>query len=460
VAVLLVLGGTVFAVTGGGDDDTKPTAGQSDDTKSTASGSPIDPGDGSGVGGADPEHLNEGREAGEAEVLWYKEAPGVPGAGADAPGMWITGKTAVKAVYKQLVAYDVGDGAPTWDTINFEQRICAVTPQKTADDKIVVAYMDGSGDRAECNRLREVDLDTGAKGWTGEIEDGALFDSNASIELSITGKTLMVGRSQSGTAYDVTTGKKLFDKEKYGKACFPSAFAGGARLVQVSSCEAGRSTEHDEMQELDPTTGKVRWTQRFDKGWTVEHTYSVDPLVVYSTNDDKNAWNISTIAPSGTFRSQVAFDEDFAPECGWGFLGGDLQACEGVAADADTLYLPTEATTGANEIVAVDLADGKEKWRVKSPADESMLPMKVEGGRLVAYVQPSYDAGGRVVSIPTTGGRHTPATLLRMPKGTATLESGFYSKDIAWVDGRFYISTTRLAGDTDMKQKLMLAYGK
>ncbi|WP_406493484.1 PQQ-binding-like beta-propeller repeat protein [Streptomyces sp. NBC_01604] len=460
VAALLVIGGTVFAVAGGGDDDKKPTAQKSDDPKPSASGSPINPGDGSGAGGADPENLNEGRKAGEAKVLWYKEAPDAPGDGADAPGMWITDKTAVKAAYKQLVAYNVGDGAPSWDTITFGQKICAVTPQKTADNKIVVAYMNGTSDRAECNQLQEIDLNTGAKGWTGEVEDGALFDSTASIELSITGKTLMVGRSQSGTAYDVTTGKKLFDKKKYGTACFPTAFAGGARLLVVASCDAGKTTEHDEMQELDPSTGKVKWTQKFDKGWTVEHVYSADPLVVYSTNDDKNAWNISTLTATGTFRSQVAVDEDFAPECGWGFLGGDLQACEGVAADANTLYLPTEATTGANEIVAINLADGKEKWRVKSPADESMLPMKTEGGKLVAYVQPSYDAGGRIVSIPTTGGTRTPTTLLQMPEGTVDIESGFYSKDVDWVDGRFYLSTTRLAGDTDKKEKLMLAYGK
>jgi outer membrane protein assembly factor BamB len=159
-------------------------------------------------------------------------------------------------------------------------------------------------------------------------------------------------------------------------------------------------------------------------------------------------------------RSQVSVDEDFAPGCGWAGLGGGLQGCEGAAVDEDTLYLPTEATTGANEIVAINLADGKEKWRVKSPADESMLPMKVEGGKLVAYVQPSYDAGGQIVSIPTTGGSHTPTKLLQMPKGTAEIESRFFSKAIDWVDGRFYISTGRLNGQDDAKEKLMLAYGK
>ncbi|MFC9507918.1 PQQ-binding-like beta-propeller repeat protein [Streptomyces sp. NPDC057002] len=461
VAALLVVGGTVWAVTGGdgGKGKKKPVAQQSDGSKGGAS-DPVNPGDGRGEGGEDPENLNEGRQAGEAKVLWYKEAPDAPGSGADAPGMWITDKSAVKAAYKQLFAYNVGDGQPAWDTITFPQKICATTPEKTADDKIVVAYMSGSSDRAKCNQLQEIDLNTGEKGWKEEVADGALFDSTLSVELSVTGTTLMVGRSQSGTAYDVTNGDKLFDKKRYGDSCFPAAFAGGEKLIAVSSCGAGGNNEHDEVQQLDPRTGKVQWTQKFDKGWRVARAYSVSPLVIYSTNEEKKSWNISTFTSGGKFRSQVGFDEDFAPECGWAILERDLQGCQGVAVDDTTLYLPTEATTGANEIVAVNLADGKEKWRVKSPVDESMLPMRVEGGKLIAYVQPSYDAGGQVVSIPTGGSGHKPVKLLQNPQGAADIEDGFFSKDIDWAGGRFYISTTRLSGNDDTKEKLMLAYGK
>ncbi|MFE6285880.1 PQQ-binding-like beta-propeller repeat protein [Streptomyces sp. NPDC057877] len=463
VAVLLVAGATVFAVSGGDDDGKgkkKPVAQQTDDAKPTDSGAPVNPGDGSGDGGEDPENLNEGRQAGEAKVLWYKEAPDAPGSGADAEGMWITGKTAVKAAYKQLFAYNVGDGNPTWDPITFDQKICATTAEKTADDKIVVAYMNGASDRAKCNQLQEIDLATGEKGWSGEVADGGLFDSALSIELSITGNTLMVGRSQSGTGYDVTTGKKLFDKEKYGDACFPTAFAGGARLVSVASCGAGTAGEHDEVQELDPATGKAKWTQKFDKGWRVARTYSVDPLVVYSTNEDKKQWNISVLGAGGAFGAQVEVDEDFAPECGWAILQRDLTGCEGVAVDDDTLYLPTESSASANEIVAISLSNGKEKWRVKSPTDSAMQPLKVEGGKLVAYVQATYDGGGQVVSIPTTSGSHEPVKLLQNPQGASEVERGFFSRDIDWVDGRFYISTTRLSGNDDSKEKLMLAYGK
>ncbi|MEU3949881.1 PQQ-binding-like beta-propeller repeat protein [Streptomyces sp. NPDC029526] len=463
VAALLVAGGTTWALVGGDDDgkkDKKPVAGKSDDPKPTASDDPVNPGDGSGDGDSDPEDLNAGRQAGESKVLWYKEAPDAPGSGAEAPGMWITGDTAVKAAYKQLFAYKVADGSPAWEELTFPEKICAVTKGTTDDDKIVVASMSGSSSRAKCNQLQQVDLKTGEKGWSEEVADGALFDSATSIEMSLAGDTLMVGRSQSGTAYDVNSGKKLFDSKKYGDACFPTAFAGGKKLLQVASCGAGGKNEHDELRELDPKTGKVKWTQKFDKGWRISRAYSVDPVVIYSTNNDKKAWNISTFTSSGKFRSQVGFDEDFAPQCGWAVLARNLEGCEGVAADADTLYLPTEARTGANEIVAVNLATGKEKWRVKSPVGEPMRPVKVEGGKLIAYVDPSYDAGGQVVSIPLTGSSHKPVKLMQNPQGVARIENGFYNKTVDWVDGRFYISTTRLSGNDDAKEKLMLAYGK
>ncbi|MCS0600254.1 PQQ-like beta-propeller repeat protein [Streptomyces sp. LP11] len=461
VAALLVIGGTVLALTGGGDDDgggKKPVAGRSDDAKQSSSASPNASG-GSG-GGEDPENLNEGRKSGEAKVLWYKSAPDAPGSGADAPGMWITGKAAVKAAYKQVFAYEPASGGAAWGPVDFPQKICAATPYQSADGKIVVAYMDGATSRAKCNQLQQLDLATGTKGWHAEVADGELFDSTLDVELSVSGRTLMVGRSQSGTAYDIETGKELYDKKKYGAACFPTAFAGGTgRLVQVASCAAGTAKEHDEISELDPATGKVRWTDPVKKGWRVARTYSVDPLVVYLTNQDKKAWNITTFTKDGNFRSEVKVDEKFASSCGWAVLQRALQGCQGVAADADTLYLPTSTVGSANEIVAISLSDGKAKWRVKSPAAEPMVPIKVQGGKLIAYVQPSYDAGGQVVSVPLTGSSHTTTKLLQNPQGTARIENTFYSGQVDWADGRFYISAGRLSGNDDSKEKLMMAFG-
>jgi outer membrane protein assembly factor BamB len=461
LAAVLVIGGTVWAVSGSGDDDKKkPVADKSQDAKPSATDGPINPGDGDGDGDKGTEDLNEGRQAGESKVLWYKEAPDAPGSGADAPGQWVTDKVAVKAAYKQVFAYNVGDGAQAWPAITFPQPICAVSDEKTSDDKVFVAYKEGTKNTAECNQLVQLDLNTGKKGWTKEVAAGELFDSMLNVGLSVSGDTLVVGRGQSGTAYDVKSGDKLWDKKRYEPTCFPAAFTGGPKILAVSSCGAGGDNEHDEVQELDPATGKAKWTKKIPKGWRVERTYSVDPVVLYLTNEDKKQWNVTTLKSDGSTRSQVDVDESFAPECGWAILSRDLQGCAGVAADANTLYLPTEAKSGANEVVAVSLETGKEKWRTKSPADESMMPMKMDGTNLIAYVQPSYDSGGQIVSIPTGGGSHTPKKLLQNPQGTADIENGFFSKAIDYVDGRFYLSTTRLTGNDDSKEKLMLAYGK
>ncbi|MGW6269235.1 outer membrane protein assembly factor BamB family protein [Streptomyces sp. NPDC055060] len=461
-AAALVIGGVAWAVVGGDDGGKKkPAAGKSDKPKVSGS-APVNPGDGKGDGGEQAEDLNAGRQPGESKVLMYKEAPKVPGSGADANGMWVQGDVVVKAAYKELTASKVKTGDTAWPTITFPQKICGTSPQVTKDNEIVVAYKDGQKDDSKCSQIQVVDLSDGSKGWTKTVKEEGLFDMSLNTDLSITGDTLMVGRSQSGTALRMSDGKELFvaDKKDPG-TCFPSGFAGGKKMLVAYSCGASSPTEHDELQQLDPKTGAAVWTKKFPKGWRIGRIYSESPTIVYLNNEDKKQWNITTLKPnSSATRSEVGVDEKFAPECGGStFLGGSLQGCLGATTDDKNLYLPTDATSGANEVVAISLATGKEAWRVKSPVAESMLPMKIDGGSLIAYVTPSYDTGGRVVSIPLSGS-HTPKTLLKNPAGTAEIESGFFSKDVDFVDGRFYISTTRLSGSAKGQEKLMLAYGK
>ncbi|MFD0393707.1 hypothetical protein ACFQ3Z_20115 [Streptomyces nogalater] len=109
--------------------------------------------------------------------------------------------------------------------------------------------------------------------------------------------------------------------------------------------------------------------------------------------------------------------------------------------------------------MAIGLADGKEKWRVKSPGDRPMYPVRTEGGKLIAYVQPSYDSGGQVVSVPVAGSSHGTTALLRNPRGAAGVENTFYDGVVDWSGGRLFISSGRLSGDDDSKEKLIMAFG-
>lgn len=215
----------MWAVVGGGDDKKKdPVADKSQDPKPTGS-APVDPGDGSGDGRDGKEDLNAGRQVGESKVLWYKTAPKAPGDGADAPGMWVTDTLAAKAVYNELVAYNISDGRPSWPTIKLPQKICGASVQKSDDDKVAIAYMSGVTDRAKCNQVQQIDLKTGKKDWEKKIPEGDLFDGTGTgVELTYAGSTLMVGRQMSGLGLSVSDGKQLFEKKKYGAACFPGAF--------------------------------------------------------------------------------------------------------------------------------------------------------------------------------------------------------------------------------------------
>lgn len=474
VALLVVAGGVVFAVVGGdddGDDGKTDTAGKDKDPKASASASaPVNPGDGQGDGHGGEEDLNAGRQDGEAKVLWYKTAPKVGSDGADAPGMWITDKVAVKAAFKEVLAYNTADGKVSWPAITLPQKICAVTKTQSDAGKIVVAYMSGTSSRAHCNQVQEIDLATGAKGWTAKIPEredkNDFFDgTGSSISLAYVGTdTLMVGREMSGLALDAKTGaKKKFVVSEYGSNCFPKAYTGDkTKLLSVASCAAGGDNAHEELRQLDPETGKALWTKKFPKNWTIGNVYSVSPLVVYSTNNEAKKYNIASFAPgSSAVRAEVTVD-GLDTRCGGSgifSLNRSITGCAGVVADASTLYMPTQGKAGGrNEVVAISLTSGKERWRAKSPEDLPLQPLKVENGAVVAYMGASYSgSAGRVVSLPVSGA-HTPKTLLQNPAGTAEIESGFSSPDVAWRDGRFYMSATRLSGSKG-QQKLMLAYG-
>ncbi|MEV0258684.1 PQQ-binding-like beta-propeller repeat protein [Streptomyces sp. NPDC050732] len=459
VAALLVAGGVTWAVVSGDDEGEKKSEAKNKDPKPTLS-APVNPGTGDGDGHEGKEDLNEGRQAGEAKVLWYKEAPKVPGSGGDAPGMWVYGDTVVKAAYKQLLAYKVGSGRTAWKAIEFPQKICAATQTATDDGRIVVAYKEGTKSDAKCNQLQVINLKNGEKGWGKPVKEEGLFDFALKSQLVLVGDVLMVGRDQSGTALRMSDGKKLYvaDKKDEG-TCFPNGFAGGKQLLMALSCGASTPSAHDELQQLDPKTGRALWTKKFPKGWRIGKVFSVSPTIVYLSNEDKKQFNITVLKEnSDATRSEVITKDSFAPECDTSVLSRELGGCLGVAVDDKNLYLPTSEKSGANDVVALSLATGKEAWRAKSPLDETMLPLKVENGEVIAYVTPSYDSGGRVVSIATSGS-HKPETLLQHPKGTSRIESGFYSKDVDYVDGRFYISTTSIMRSSG-QAKLMLAYGK
>ncbi|RSS63340.1 PQQ-binding-like beta-propeller repeat protein [Streptomyces sp. WAC06614] len=460
MAGVLVLGAGGYFLLAGDDEggkDPKAQASAPADAKPSG-GASVDKGDGNGGGGQEAD-LNSGRKPGEDKVLWVKtNSVELPGAGADAPAQWVVGDTVVKAAYKSVTAYGVRDGKERW-TVSFPEKICTATNTTTADAKTVVGFMNGQSSSAKCNQLKGIDLKAGKETWTKEVPDEGMFDIMVSPTLAIAGDTVTVSRMGPTSAFKVSTGDKLFARTEQpttdGK-CVPETYAGGSRMVAVARC----IDEGEEVQGADPATGNTTWGYKLPKDWKVTKVYSVDPVVIDVTNKTKKERAVAVLGPDGKLRTQLTGEGNFAAECDLTLLDRSLQNCKGAVVDgpSNTMYLPTEGRS--NEIAAFDLTTGKIKWRTPAGEGRRLLPLRAENGQLYAYLDAEKDKGGEVVAVPAAGGK--PTTLLRNPSGPAApVENAFFSPQLDFVDGRLFISATRLLGNSKGGQeKLLMVFGK
>ncbi|MFE9373797.1 PQQ-binding-like beta-propeller repeat protein [Streptomyces sp. NPDC006711] len=468
VAGLLVIGGGVYLATSGGGDDKKPVADKSH--SAAPSGAPtVDQGDGKGDGRTGSDDINSGAKAGDARAWLHENETPLPQNGATQYGPWIVGDTVVKAMYKEIVGYAVADGKQKW-SVALDTPLCGAPPSPTADGKTVFGVQDSNTENAKCNQLQFVDLAAGKAGWKSQVPAEGLFDSMIGFQMSITGNTVAVARDMGGaSAFSLTDGKKLFGTPKTGH-CSAAAFAGGPKLIAVSQCmDPGAdldAPESDLLQELDPTTGKPKWGFQYDKGWAVSRVYSMNPLVVYATNKDKKAWNISTFTAEGKLQSAVKSQASLTANCPGLSLDRQLQGCWGTVVDGNTLYLPTKSADSGelgvgrtNEIVAIDLATGAEKWHAAAPKGRVMDPLAVENGKLSVYVEPGVDGAAAVATLPLTGG--APQITLQSPSTAAGTERSFFDPVGAWAGGRFFLMNSRVSSHKDgSKDNSILSFGK
>ncbi|MFI1397418.1 PQQ-binding-like beta-propeller repeat protein [Streptomyces sp. NPDC020681] len=464
VAALLVIGGgTYLALSGGEDKKDGKNISKSKEPTPTGSES-VDQGDGSGTGREDGDDLNAGRKDGEAKVLFLtKNDVDLPRNGAEVFGPWVAGDTIVKAMYKSVVGYSVADGSKKW-TLPLNTEVCSAPAQTSADGKIVIGVKDGLTEKAKCMELQQIDLKTGKAGWKKPIPKSTGFFALSDFTLAISGNTLAVAGTGSSYGFSMADGSQLFKGPSSG--CKPFAYAGGPKLLAASSCPVSDYNKpKQQLSEVDPATGKAKWTYSAPVGWEIDKVYSASPLVISVTQREPKKWSIIALRDNGTPRSTIDGGKDkYAPRCGGAFVvfGENLEGCTGMAADASTFYMSTETAYGTpNEVVAFSLDTGKEKWRSKAGGEGKMTPLRMEGGNVLVYTAARYDAGGSVATIAPTGG--APKVLLQHPASTAEIENSFYSAETVYADGRFFIASGRVSASNDTEEKetkTMMAFGK
>ncbi|MFD4665972.1 outer membrane protein assembly factor BamB family protein [Streptomyces halstedii] len=466
VAALLVVGGGVYFALGADGDPEKPVAKESTGTEPPSASPSVDEGDGKGGGREANDDLNAGRKEGEAKVLWLTTNDiDVPRNGADVYGPWIVGDTLVKGMYRSVVGYSVTDGKPKW-TVPLPADMCAAPNNPTEDGKIVIGVMNGTSEKANCADLQMIDLTTGKAGWKKSVKKNGTWDLLSDIQLAISGDTVTVGRTGNSNAYRVSDGKDLFANPS--GTCQPFAFAGGPKLIAAVNCRTDDvDNPQHQIQELDPVTGKARWTYVPKRGWEIDKVYSVNPLVVSLTKDKE--WSILALNGNGTNRSGLVSDkgDGFSVDCGHDFsvFGQELEGCTGVAADADTFYMATKDDTSGesrtNKVVAFDLDTGKTKWKAPAPDGRVVKPIGMEGGKVLLYMEPTYDKGGAIATLAPTGG--APSVVLQHPDSTNRIEGGFFTSKTAYAGGRSFVVSGRVSASNDaeeLEQTTMMAFGE
>ncbi|THA33778.1 hypothetical protein E6R18_09055 [Streptomyces sp. A1277] len=466
LAVALVAGVGIWFAVGGDGGGKEPVAAPTHSGKPTASPSPT----GSKAIGkpvVSPEEetrtINAGAKPGEAKVLWLqKGGVDLPPNGADVFGPWFAGDTVVKAMFYTVSGYSVSDGTLRW-SFRLPAQVCAAPSQPTADGKMVLAIKHDTANDASCDTLQMIDLRTGKPGWRKAFVRKGVWDELSNLSMSINAGTVTVGRASRSEGFRVSDGKQIF-RGQPGK-CQPYGFASGPVAIAATSCLNDEYDYKDQqVQRIDPATGKVLWTYKLKKNWEVSQFYSISPLVVSLKQPDK--WGILVLNDDGTYRSQLSGGPgDYEPKCDAELLSvsKNLDNCMGVAADANTFYMGTKTGMGtehSNKIVAFDLTTGKYRWSADSPQGQTAIPLRVENGKLLMYVNPTLKKGGGIASLPLTGG--TSQIVLRHPASGAEMELGLIGPRIAYVGGRTVLMQARLSGitgDEEVDARSMVVFG-
>ncbi|CAM5440978.1 hypothetical protein SALBM311S_00882 [Streptomyces alboniger] len=473
VAIALIVAGGVWYASSSGDD-----SGKKDDTASSngATGGKDDPKDGGGGdGGAGDTTSTEPVEKVPAntasKVLFQVPAPKVSKDSTIATaGSWLTDTVYAKSGIAEIVGYDPDKGTKLW-TIKLPGPVCQGS-NHTSDNKTAIIYQPEMPTKAEpshgCSQIAGIDLAAGKKLWTKTADSG---DEPISFNnVTVSGSTVAVGSSSGGAAFDIASGKQLW-APKPTDTCYDSGYGGGPKLVAVRRCGSYDSAELH-IQTIDPKSGKVISEYKMGAGIAYASVVSTDPLVVAADVGEaaKDGSGISDFFSidnkTGKLRTRISAPSDqYAASCD-GIT--KVEECHQIAVGNDRLYLSTEEHDGSgefsdtNEIVAIDLATGKQTGqRADAGDDYTIMPLRMDGTNIIAYKRPPYDKGGQIVSI--DGGSFKETKLLENPatesvRDAETSMSPDYS-EFLYAQGHLYMSSVFASDLTSSDDEEYLALG-
>lgn len=471
VAVVLIVGaGIWYANSGGGegkDDEAKGTGGTSQGTGG---------GDGGKTGGANSGLGGDGKEKASAntsaKLAFSVPAPTVPDV-TDFSGSWLTDKAYVKTGLNSVVGYDRDKGTVLW-TLPLTGQVCGASRHKTADNKVPILFEAKKRVAPryfqQCTEVGMVDLVTGKLLWSTSVTGGTAGDQKVRFsEVSLSGKTVAAGGTDGGAAFDVANGNPRWKPQANDQGCYDLGYGGGEGLVAVRKCGSSYDSQYVMVQNLDPVSGAPISQYKMPTGVKYASVVSTKPLVV-AADVGETAGDGSGISDffsidekTGKLKAKITADADqYAGRC----RSTKVESCQYVLVGNGRLYVPTEEHEGStgeygdetNEIIAFDLTTGRTVPEKADAGDKyNLVPLRMDGGDLIAYKEPPYDKGGRIVSI--NGGTMKETLLLENPgeRSIREMETSFSlnGAELLYGEGRLFIAGTLVSkarsGSTDKR---------
>ncbi|UGQ14920.1 PQQ-like beta-propeller repeat protein [Yinghuangia sp. ASG 101] len=349
----------------------------------------------------------------KAEVIWSiregRDGPATPVAKIgeeklSRTGVWYTDKTVVIAEARRLAAYNLDTGAQAWEyTSSDGEFVCNVDVQSDARQAIVAF-----GGADDCSTLEGIDIVAGKKMWSTSAKEeksdsgvpdlGDFTKFNMSKPIVVSGGVAVF----DDVAYQTSDGRKLWSTESaLGEDCstLSGGYSGGAKLVVMASCGGGFDSDST-VAELDPMTGKAKWTFDAPSG-SFSDTVSVvstDPVMIMK----------APLLGMGDASPEITVLDDQGREAFKITDGYPVVAPRGSDVATDTVpVLATDTTIfvpgsdrsgsfggildGANLITAYDRATGRKLWTQNMAVGSKIFKLKSQGSIFPIRVEDSGD---------------------------------------------------------------------
>ncbi|MER6615178.1 PQQ-binding-like beta-propeller repeat protein [Streptomyces xantholiticus] len=378
------------------------------------------------------------------------------------PGSWVTDKAYVKTGVNTIEAYDAANGSKLW-TLPMPGQVCAASRHLT-DDKNKTAVVFEAKKRAKgdkgyppCSEVGVVDLTAGKLLWSKSVTGGSSGDEKARFDqVTISGNTVAAGDLSGSAAFDLTTGAVRWKPTVDAEQCRDIGYGGGKALIAVRRC-GSYDAPSVTVQALNPENGTPLSSFKMPDGLEDARVVSSDPLVVAADVGDTGSFGISDFfsidIKTGKLRARIAAPGDkYLARCS---ASDGVEGCQFVVVGNDRIYLPTEEHEGTgesysrtNEIVAFDLATGKAvSGRADAGNGYHSLPLRMDGGNIIAYKWPPYDKGGQVVSINGATLKETVLLVNPADKTVRDAETSFVEtgSEYHFENGRLFIADDTLS---------------